>query len=490
MKNSNDRRTRRLLPALAAVCLIALPVVALAEDWFGEAIYSTVPSEPHNFALGDLNGDGVDDVAYAASGYLTVLLNDGNGGFVSSGSYAPVGASASIGLLNGDAAPDIASHYLGSLKIYHNDGAGQFTLGGSLSLPYGGVCRLAVGDLDLDGRSDVIAESCGEVHIHWNSQSGLSEISTSYPCGLPPMYGACGPVYAEEVVIADATGDGLPDVVIVGNVPNGFCLPEELFRAVGILENLGGRAFTDSVSWVLVEPWGTYGWGEVGVGDFDEDGLPELSVLPSFTEPRVRLFFRESDGTYSEGDGISGYGAYEEAVGDLDQDGHLDLFLNGAGLTSRIYRGSGDGTFVATQVDMAPVRKCRLGHFDQNEGLDVVGFYGATMRVLPNILFLTSDVTEAAAPVPEEIRVVPTVLSHGVCTILAPAAESSVTAEFLVTDLQGRLVTTLSASRASSTHLRATWDGRDRAGRDVPTGWYWIRHGDSAARAGKVLWIR
>ncbi len=492
MKNPSDHRASRLMLGLTALCLMALPVVTLAEDWFGEAIYSTIPYEPYNFAVGDLDGDGVDDVAYVPSGYLgylIVLLNDGNGELKHAGTYATVESTLGLGYLDGDDTLDLVSHYSSDIKIFYNDGAGQFAWGDSHTVPWG-VLAVAVGDLDGDGRSEVVAESGGVTHLFWNSPDGLSETPVSYPGDLPLEYGACGPIFPEKLVIADATGDGLPDVVIVGNVPNGFCLPDELFRAVGILENLGGRTFTDSVSWVLIEQRSDGSWSDVGVADFNEDALPDLSVTPGHDGLGLETFLRQPDGSYIPGEGIAGIVGLYHATGDVDQDGTMDVVTDRGAGGVRAFRGLGDGTFELVQAPTTIISKVQLGHLDQNEGLDVVGFYGSTMRVLPNILFLTSDVTEAAVPAPEQIQVVPTILSHGACTILAPAAGSPPAAEFQVTDLSGRLITTLAATRASSVHLRATWDGRDRAGRDVPTGWYWIRSGEGGARAGKVLWIR
>ena len=495
MKNSNDRRASRLLLVLAAVCLIALPVVALAEDWFGEAIYSTIPSEPYNFAVGDLNGDGVDDVAYVASGYLIVLLNDGNAEFTHAGTYATVSTSLGMSDFNGDDALDIASFYLGTIKVFLNDGTGQFTLETPIDPPGGSAAWLTAGDLDLDGRGEIVALGDGgtSLFIYWNGPEGLSPTPTEHDYffnSWPPQYPACGPIEPTKMLIADATGDGLPDVVVVGNVPNGFCPPEQLFRAVGILENLGGRTFTDSLAWPLVEQRSDGSWYDVGVADFNDDALPDLSVTPGHDGLGLETFLRQPDGSYIPGEGIAGIVGLYHATGDVDQDGTMDVVTDRGAGGVRVFEGHGDGTFELVQAPTTIISKVQLGHLDQNEGLDVVGFYGSTMRVLPNILFLTSDVSEADAPAREQIQTRPTVLSGGACTILAPAEGASPVTDFLVTDLQGRLVTTLAGTRASSTQFRATWDGRDRAGRDVPTGWYWIRHGDRTARAGKVLWIR
>ncbi len=499
MKNSYDHRTLRLLAVLTAVCLMALPVVVLAEDWFGEAIYSTVPSEPHNFALGDLNGDGVDDVAYVTSvpgtNRLVVLLNQGDGTLLTSWTQPDMAQCLGLGDIDGNGAVDIVSRTVHLVTVFLNDGTGGFVPSLSLTPPGYAFQWLAVGDLDVDGRSEIIVagDAGNSLFIYWNGPEGLSLTPTEHDFffnSWPPQYPACGPIEPTKMLITDATGDGLPDVVIVGNVNAGLCPPEQIFRAVGILENLGGRTFAESVAWPLVEQRSDGSWYDVGVADFNDDALPDLSVTPGHDGLGLETFLRQPDGSYVQGEGIAGIVGLYHATGDVDQDGTMDVVTDRGAGGVRVFEGHGDGTFELVQAPTTIISKVQLGHLDQNEGLDVVGFYGSTMRVLPNILFLTSDVTEAAVPAPEQIQVVPTILSHGACTVLAPAAGSSPTAELQVTDLTGRLLTTLSASRASSTQFRATWDGRDRAGRDVPTGWYWIRSGEGGARRGRVLWIR
>lgn len=91
--------------------------------------------------------------------------------------------------------------------------------------------------------------------------------------------------------------------------------------------------------------------------DFDNDGDLDVYLInsgphdadsPNVSKPPNRLYRQESDGTFSDvtarsGVGDTGYGM-GCAVGDIDNDGDLDLFVTNYG-RDVLYRNDGDGTF-------------------------------------------------------------------------------------------------------------------------------------------------
>ncbi|HEV8360920.1 MAG TPA: CRTAC1 family protein [Candidatus Thermoplasmatota archaeon] len=102
--------------------------------------------------------------------------------------------------------------------------------------------------------------------------------------------------------------------------------------------------------------------GGPAAGDFNGDGYPDLFLpSPSYTDdalnelraPASRLYMNDGS-IYTMGGerfldvtdvaGIDVRGAYAASWADVDNDGHLDLFVGGAGL-ARLYRNTGLGTF-------------------------------------------------------------------------------------------------------------------------------------------------
>jgi enediyne biosynthesis protein E4 len=173
------------------------------------------------------------------------------------------------------------------------------------------------------------------------------------------------------VAFLDFDGDGLQDIFLVngGETPHG--------KSVGpvrntLYRNLGGGKFEDVATKAGVDHIGFYGMG-VAVGDFDNDGFPDLYVTGF---PESALFHNNGNGTFAnvtEKAEVKNSGRWAASAGwfDYDHDRYVDLVvtnyahfsfddvkkceLNGMrtyceqkvyeGMPLSLYHNNGDGTF-------------------------------------------------------------------------------------------------------------------------------------------------
>lgn len=164
----------------------------------------------YEFAVGDLNGDGYNDIFFP-HGDISIMLNNGNGNFTSNGQTNLSASSPEDVTLNdfdGDGDLDAVlvrsggSGFVG--KYYINDGTGQFLDSGQ-ELSYGGADGVGSGDIDSDGDMDIaIAPFHGSVYFFINDGFGnflpgdtLHEASEFYA----------------DVILKDINFDGHVDII-------------------------------------------------------------------------------------------------------------------------------------------------------------------------------------------------------------------------------------------------------------------------------------
>ena len=125
----------------------------------------------------------------------------------------------------------------------------------------------------------------------------------------------------------DYNQDGLLDLYLINSAPTKVYSPPHPLRSA-LYRNNGDGSFTDVTSRAGVGAEGLFGMG-AAVGDYDNDGLPDLLVLGY---QRSILYHNNGDGTFTDvtahaAVANAGRWASSAAWFDYDNDGYLDLII-------------------------------------------------------------------------------------------------------------------------------------------------------------------
>ena len=166
-------------------------------------------------AAADLNVDGRDDliVAEAApANQIRVYISNGDGTFVTPPALYGVGDSPqeiAIGRLNADSAPDVAvaNQNTHDYSIFLNDGSGALVPSLNVAAPAGGEgSGAAITDFDADGKGDLAVSQLS------GTTSGVSFLvgfgNGTFDTATTPAGGN-----TQSLSAGDLNGDGRPDIV-------------------------------------------------------------------------------------------------------------------------------------------------------------------------------------------------------------------------------------------------------------------------------------
>src|SRR5436309_3526137 len=328
----------------------------------------------YGVAVGDINGDGKLDLFVAnfcadstcASGGVAVFLGKGDGSFqpvVTYGSGGLDSYSVAVGDVNEDGKPDllVANYYSADGNYYSNgtvgvllgNGDGTFQAAVSYGSGGSGPVSLAVGDVNGDGKPDLlVANQCASSDCT-NGTVGVLFGKGNSTFGRVVSYESGG-YQASWVAVADVSGDGRPDLLVANqcassnNCANG---------TIGVLLQNADGSFQTAVSY----PSGGYYAYSLGVSDVNGDGKPDLVVAnqcatnSSCANGIVGVLLGNGDGTFQPALAFSSGGkfAFSVAIADVNGDGKPDLLIaneyastaNQSTGTVAVLLGNGDGTF-------------------------------------------------------------------------------------------------------------------------------------------------
>jgi hypothetical protein len=234
-------------------------------------------------ASGDFNNDGLDDVAYVYHHYagnpiegcqLWIYLQNPSTGIME----APVN--------------------------YPVEGYGS-----------GNVANLAVGDINNDGRDDVVLGKYNDVVVFYQNTSGTLD--------SPLIIDTGGYVY--DLKIEDVNNDNLPDVVTCGG--------SAWYSWVRVLAQNAGGTLDPAVAYSITNQFDT----TLEIGDLNNDGLNDVVVMAGVLsdpgDPTIEILYQNAGGTLDSPVQLTvcstcSYTSTDDiAIGDVNGDTYNDLVV-------------------------------------------------------------------------------------------------------------------------------------------------------------------
>jgi hypothetical protein len=262
-----------------------------------------------DLAVGDLNVDGILDLVITNGTAQTVSVYPGigNGQFFHKFDYAVPNApeAVAIGDVTGDGRPDVvtANHSTNTITVLTGNGTGTGLTGASDTFPTGaGPASLALGDVDSNGLTDIVAanSNASTVSVYKALATGGFAAKVDYTTASNPLF----------VRLGDVDNDGDLDLVTVSGFPG----------ILSTLLNNGAGVFPSHDDLPISNNCPAF-----ELGDLDGDAIPDAALgVDQVTVLRgsgFGTFF--SPTTYV----TNASGTHGLALGDLDGDGFLDVFV-------------------------------------------------------------------------------------------------------------------------------------------------------------------
>lgn len=356
------KRKLTLLPILC--CALFLQAQEPVAFTIQSSLLGTISGFNYNDCAVDMNGDFLDDIVRVTSSNLYIDFQQPNGTFLhqqfSMNPQNEPDWSICAGDLDANGFNDLLFGAGNAVSfVFANDDGTVYTEKPMPDFIFSQ--RSTMADIDNDGDLDAfVCHDIGQSHPYRNLGNGFMQLDQT----LINTYARPGNYAA---IWTDYDNDGDVDLYITKC--KGGALPGDIDRTNLLYQNNGDGTFSEVAEQAGLAD-NAQSWSTV-FEDFDNDGDFDAFIVNH--DFKNRLYRNNGDGTFTDVIEQSGIdpddlGAWENASGDFNNDGFMDIFSE---LTNEFYLGNGDLTFTG-QSTFSALSSGGIGDFNNDGFLDVV----------------------------------------------------------------------------------------------------------------------
>jgi len=329
-------------------------------------------------AFDDIDNDGDKDLLITGIGSgnpvkTTLYLNDGSGNFTEATGTAFVNVNNSaVGFahVNNDNFIDLyitgASDGGRSSNLYINNGNGTFSITTS-PFPVSADGSFAFEDIDNDDDKDVIITGTGGIS---GVGVAFTKLYTNNGSGIfsEVLSTPFDQLRLSSVVFIDAENDGDKDIILSGKDSN-----DNNLTKLYINNGIGVFTVSSSTSFAGISD------GDLAVADSDNDGDMDVIVNGGSSQGGItKLYTNNGSGVFTEVTTTPFIGTQVGAAefADFDNDGDKDVIVLGAGLGAaicKIYQNQGNNTFIESNDLIGSYLTCiAIADIDNDTDLDFI----------------------------------------------------------------------------------------------------------------------